>query len=215
MTKSRLFVAVLGSLVATTLMVSSTWAQSGPPVRSAIALIDIGVIFKNHDRFKAEMTNMQADMERAEGQMKKERDTLRAMAERINEYRVGTQEYKDLEQNIAKREADLKVNAQLQRKEFLQREAKIYNRTYQEVWQEVDAFAQANGLVAVFKFSREATDPDKPEEIMRELNKSVMWSARGLDITDDIVRSIKGRGLVGQNPPPSGPTHFPPRPSTR
>lgn len=215
MTKSRLFVAVLGSLVATTLMMSFASAQSGPPVRSAIALIDIGVVFKNHDRFKAEMQAMQGDMERAEGQMKKERDKLRAMAERLNEYRAGTQEYKDLEQNIAKSEADLKVNAQLQRKEFLQREAKIYNRTYQEVWQEVDAFAAANGLVAVFKFSREATDPEKPEEIMRELNKSVMWSARGLDITDDIVRSLKGRGPSGPQVPGMAHPQFPPRPAQR
>ena len=45
-----------------------------------------------------------------------------------------------MEEEIARREADLSVKVQLQRKEFLMREAKIYNTIYQEIEQEVDYY---------------------------------------------------------------------------
>jgi len=192
----------------------SAQPRSGPAAGtrggSDIALIDIGVIFKNHTRFKAHMADLQADMERAEQQMKKERDSLRALSEQLNAYKAGTVEYKQLEEEITKRSADLNVRFQLQKKEFAKTEAKTYYMVYQEIQQEVDAFAQANGIAVVLKFKSEQADADKPEEVLTELNKPVIWYARGLDITPIILESLNRRALQTERPS-NGPVSLPRR----
>jgi Skp family chaperone for outer membrane proteins len=183
---------------------------SGTRSGSEIALIDIGVIFKNLTRFKAHMSDLQADMERAEQQMKKERDSLRDLSERLNAYKAGTVEYKQLEEEITKRSADLNVRFQLQKKEFAKTEAKIYYMVYQEIQQEVDAFAQANGIAVVLKFKSEQADAEKPDEVLTELNKPVIWYARNLDITPIILESLNRRALQTERPS-NGPVNLPRR----
>jgi len=170
-------------------------AAGGTRAASDIALIDIGVIFKNHTLFKQRMADLQGDMERAEQTMKNEADRLRKLREQLNSYRAGTPDYNDLEARIAKESADLNVRYQLQKKEFAKAEAKIYYNVYQEVQQEVDAYAQANGIAAVLKFSSEASDPEKPDEVLRDLNKPVIWWARNLNITTVILESLNRRAL--------------------
>jgi len=213
--KSRIWIAWAGCLVVTGLLAADLAAQqaarpSGGRSGSDIALLDISVIFKNNTRFKQHMADLQADMQRAEEQMKKERDSLRALSERLNDYKAGTAEYKQLEEEIAKRSADLNVRFQLQKKEFAKTEARIYHMIYQEIQQEVDAFAQANGIAAVLKFSSEAADGDNPDSVLRDLNKPVVWYSRGLDITPIILESLNRRALQ-QSDQRNGPINLPPR----
>jgi Skp family chaperone for outer membrane proteins len=213
--KSRIWIAWVGGLVVTGLLAANVAAQQvvrsgGARAGSDIALLDIGVIFKNNTRFKQHMADLQADMQRAEEQMKKERDALRALSERLNDYKAGTAEYKQLEEEIAKRSADLNVRFQLQKKEFAKTEARIYHMIYQEIQQEVDAFAQANGIAAVLKFSSEVADGENPDSVLRDLNKPVIWYSRGLDITPIILESLNRRALQ-QSDQRGGPINLPPR----
>ena len=216
MKKSPVGVALASSLLVGVALVAGASAQqrngpaAGTRVGSEIALIDIGVIFKNHTRFKAHMADLQSDMERAEQQMKKERDSLRALSEQLNAYKAGTVEYKQLEEEITKRSADLNVRFQLQKKEFAKTEAKTYYMVYQEIQQEVDAFAQANGIAVVLKFKSEQADADKPDEVLTELNKPVIWYARNLDITPIILESLNRRALQTERPS-NGPVSLPRR----
>lgn len=216
MKKSRVWVALASCFLVTAVFVAGVSAQqraapaSGTRSGSEIALIDIGVIFKNLTRFKAHMTDLQTDMERAEQQMKKERDSLRALSEQLNAYKAGTVEYKQLEEEITKRSADLNVRFQLQKKEFAKTEAKIYYMVYQEIQQEVDAFAQANGIAVVLKFKSEQADAEKPDEVLTELNKPVIWYARNLDITPIILESLNRRALQTERPS-NGPVNLPRR----
>ena len=54
-----------------------------------IALLDVSYIFKNHPRFKAMMEEMKADVERAESDVNKERDTLRKLVEQTGRFPQG------------------------------------------------------------------------------------------------------------------------------
>lgn len=216
MKKLQVF-AVLGvALLVISVLVAGTFAQQGggggTQAGNAVALIDIGYIFKNHTLFKQRMADLQADMERAEQVMKKEADSLRGLREKLNNYRAGTPDYNDLEAKIAKDSADLNVRYQLQKKEFAKAEAKIYYGVYQEIHQEVNAFAQANGVAAVLKFSSEPCDPEKPDEVLRDLNKPVIYWSRNLDITQVILDSLNRRALQqGARTNQGGPINLPPR----
>jgi len=201
--KKNLSWVVLIVLLSFGLYYSSGDAQG--PVRPAaapaavggprLALLDVGRIFKNHARFKSMMEDMKADVQQAEARIKAEREAIAKLGERLQEFRKGTQEYKSLEEELARRQADLSVQMSMQRNEFLQREARIYHNVYQEIWQATDYFCRQHSIDMVLRFSSEAVDPDRPDSVLTNINKPVVWYDQGLDITDAILQELNRSGI--------------------
>ncbi len=193
--------AVLVAVVLSAVLAQSPAVAQHPtrtavrPTRGApiVALIDVSRIFKSHSRFKAMMDGMKADVARAETQVKSERDAIRKRAEEASSYRKGTPDYKAIEEEVTKRQADLSVRVQLQKKEFLEREAKIYHNVYQEILQEVDYYCASNGITMVLRFNGEQVDANRPEDVLRNINKPVVWHNRNLDITQVVIDNLNRR----------------------
>ncbi len=162
-----------------------------------IALIDVKFIFEKHARFKMMMDDLQADVERAEAQVQAERDAIKKLAERLENFR-GTPEYKAMEEEVAKRQSDLTVQIQLQRKEFLQREARIYYHVYQEILQELAYYCPQNGVDIVFRFSGDPVDVENPNSVLGYVNRPVVWYGKDRDITGIILESLNRR-FVGSS----------------
>jgi Skp family chaperone for outer membrane proteins len=183
-------------LIAAVLSLSyfSSLAVAQAPARPAagpnIALLDVSYVFKNHARFKGMMEDMKTDVERAEAQVKAERETIGKLAERLGEFRKGTQDYQQMEEDLAKRQANLQVQVQLQKNQFLQQEAKIYHNVYQEVLQVTDDYCKRNSIDMVLRFNGDNPDVDKPETILAFINKPVVWYQKQLDITPIILQEL-------------------------
>jgi Skp family chaperone for outer membrane proteins len=122
------------------------------------------------------------------------------MIKQLKETDTGSQTYKGLEAQIAKRRADLQVQMQLQQKEFLQKEAKIYHDTYKALQSEVQYFAGQNSIDLVLWFNGEPVDPDQPRSILQEINKPVVYYAPDLDITKIISDRLNQRAGVATRP---------------
>ena len=204
--KKSYLVAALSAWVGLLSFGFNALAQQGsyaPPARPAarppvIALLDVAYIFKNHPRFKAMMAEMKADVERAEATVKKEGEGIRSQAERLKDFRQGTPDYKGLEEELTKRQADLSVRIQLQKKEFLQKEARIYYTVYQEIFQEADYYAQQNGIDMVLRFNGDPVDVEKPDDVLRDINKPVIWYSKDrCDITPIVLDRLVRRGGAG------------------
>jgi len=199
------------------------FGQAAPPVGTRavqggnIALIDVKYIFEKHARFKMMMDELKADVERAEAQVKAEQETIKKLAQRLENFR-GTPEYKAMEEEVAKRQSDLTVQIQLQRKEFLQREARIYYTVYQEVLQELAYYCPRNGIDIVFRFSGDPVDVELPNSVLGYVNRPVVWYGKDRDITGIILESLNRRfvappraadqrGSGGTAPPVQVPFH--------
>jgi Skp family chaperone for outer membrane proteins len=165
--------------------------QAGNPPN--IALLDVSYIFKNHPRFKGLMEEMKADVDRAESDVNKERDAIRKLMVQLDSFHKGSPDYKAMEEEIARREADLTVKVQLQRKDFLTREAKIYNTVYQEIEQEVNYYCSNKGIDMVLRFNGDPVDVDKPDSVLSYINKPVVWYDKSRDITPIILDSLTKR----------------------
>ena len=171
------------------------------PTAGAVGLLDVNFIFKNHHRFKLQMEEMRADVERAEAAVQKEREAIQRLGEQLEQYK-GTRDYKAMEQEIGDRQARLAVQVRMQQRDFLEREAKIYHNTYKEIWQEVDYYCRSQNLAMVLRFNGDPADPTKPEEVLRDINKPVVWYRNGLDITGDILAALnRDQHRVGTQPP--------------
>jgi Skp family chaperone for outer membrane proteins len=197
--KSRLWAVPAAVLLLGCLgYVSWTPAQGpvgAPPAGSRLALLDISRIFKNHQRFKSMLDQLKADADQAEAKVKTDREAIGKLVETMQEYRKGTPEYKQMEEELAKRQADLTVGINLQKNDFMQREAKIYHSVYQEVWEATDYFCKQHQIDMVLRFNGDPVDVERPDSVLAYINKPVVWYDQGLDITDLILKDLNKRSI--------------------
>ena len=160
------------------LAASPTVAQQ-PPVRtqgaSTVALLDVNYIFKKHARFKSQMEEMRGDVERSQAEWKRQAEGMNKLAERLNEFRPGTPDYKAMEEEIVNQRTKLQATMTIAKKEFLQREAKVYYNVYQEIMQEVKYYCEANGVTLVMTFNGDKINPENPEDVLRGINQKVVY----------------------------------------
>lgn len=175
-------------------------AHSAGPA-TAVAVIDVGYVFKNHARFKAAMDKMKDEVMAAENGLKSERDRINGLMEQIKGFNVGTPEYKKLEAEIAKAQGDFNVNAQLQKKDFMDREAKVYLQVYTEIEKAVEQFAREHRIAVVHRFDGEPVDNSDRNQILRGITKPIVYLEPGIDITPDIIKMLNGPAVAGAQQP--------------
>ena len=191
----------LGALVSSPAFAQAQAQPAGPAVH--VAVVDVGYIFKNHARFKAAMDKMKDEVMSAENGLKAERDRINGLMEQLKGFNVGTPEYKRLEAEIAKAQGDFNVNAQLQKKDFMEREAKVYMQVYDEVEKAVTQFAREPRIAVVHRFDGDPVDSSDRNQILRGITKPIVYYEPGIDITPDILKMLNGAPVAGVPQPPA------------
>jgi Skp family chaperone for outer membrane proteins len=191
------FVLVAATLMWMTLGGSAAAQSAAQPqvVRPTVALLDVTHIFRNHARLKAGMDRMKQDVLAAEASAQKESEAISGLNARLKTLRQGSQDYKALEAEIARRQTELVLAVQNRKREFVQEEARLYYNVYHEIQQEVDYYCSQTGTSAVLNFSREPVDLDSPDSILACINRPVIAHAANLDITD-LVLSRLNQGSI-------------------
>jgi Skp family chaperone for outer membrane proteins len=197
--KTKFFWAALVASVMAVLAIGDLHAQQRPaaaPVTGGSAVVDISYIFKYHARFKTMMDGMKKEVEAAEGSFKKERDRIAAKSEQLKNFKPGSPDFKKLEEDLTREGADFQLKVSLKKKEFMEREAKIYYTVYQEVNDEVKYYADRNGISLVLRFNGDPVDVNNRESVMREINKPIVYQ-HGIDITPNILDTLNQRAAGG------------------
>jgi Skp family chaperone for outer membrane proteins len=183
-------VLAIAAVLATT-MFGLLHAQAPHPLganasKYHIAVVDISAIFKRHVRFKTTMESMKKEMETIEADLKADRDAITKAEQQRGTYTVGSAEYKQADEQIAQMMANFNLKMGRLRKDFLEREAKVYYQTYLEVVEAVNYYAKRQGIGLVLRFSGEPIDPNRRDDVLREINKPVVMQD-SIDITGDIL----------------------------
>jgi Skp family chaperone for outer membrane proteins len=171
----------------------SQQAGGAPTVPPTVAAIDIGKVFKNHNRLKGMQTQMKTDADAARADLQKEKERIQALMEKIKTFSPGTPDYKRLETDIVQAQAQLATRAKLQEKEFTEREARNYYTIYREINDEVKTFAETYKINIVLRYNSDPPDVNDPQSVLRDINKPIVHLASGLDITDIILQTINAR----------------------
>ncbi|MFM9057900.1 MAG: OmpH family outer membrane protein [Planctomycetaceae bacterium] len=161
------------------------------------AVIDIGYIFKNHTRFKAAMDKMKDEVMAAENSLKAEKDRINGLIEQLRGLNVGTPDFKRLEAEVAKAQGDFQVNAGLQKKDFMDREAKVYMQVYGEIEEAVKQFARQHGIAVVHRFDGEPVDAANRDRILGNIMKPIVYHDPLIDITPDVLRMLNASSVAG------------------
>jgi Skp family chaperone for outer membrane proteins len=154
-----------------------------------IAVVDISYVFKNHKRHQATIEAMKTEMTSTEAELKADSEKIRQMEEQRNTFNVGAKEYKDLDEELARNIAEFKLKMDRLRKDFMEREAKMYYQAYLEVNDAVKYYAQRHDIALVIRFNGDKIDVNRREDVLREINKTVVFQNQ-IDITPDILALI-------------------------
>jgi Skp family chaperone for outer membrane proteins len=187
--------ALLQVTAATAVLLSvvgiATTAQAQNPAganaqKHGVAVVDVSYIFENHARFRAAKETMKKEIEAADAQVKADRDRLAQLEEQRNTFNSGSPEYKQADEELARSMAELNLKMGKLRKDFIEREAKVYYQTYLEVIDAVKYYAQRHDIGMVVRFNGARVDPNRREDVLREINKSVVFQNQ-IDITPDVL----------------------------
>jgi len=185
-------------------LVTTAQAQTTSPSANAsrfgVAVVDVSYIFKNYQQFKNGMESMKTELEAAEAKLKNERDAVENKEAQRQQFNPGSHEFNQLDEDIARLKAEFNLRAGKVRREFLEREAKVYYQTFTEVSNAVKYYAEQNNIGIVLRFNGDQIDPNQREDILRAINMPVVFQ-NSVDITPDVLALLnRGGGTAGANP---------------
>ncbi len=196
--------AVLAATLVCAGMASSVQAQQRPAAPE-VALIDLNYIFKNHAGFKAQKADLQAAVDMTQVDIKARQDKVRQMQDKLRDYTPGSPDFKTVETAITKEVADLNLSVQLERKRFIEREAEMAYHLYKQVLDEVSYYCRQSGIRLVLRFNGEPLDMSKPDHVVEQLNRDVVYHEGTIDITPVILQRLNSQATINanrQNVPP-------------
>jgi Skp family chaperone for outer membrane proteins len=201
--KSCLLATIVATLVFFNVVSREAAAQQPGVQGMPVAIVDLAYIFKNHARLQAAIADMRRDVDAADKELQGEKETFRKLAMQLDEYRKGTPEFKDLEEQLAKRQNDLQLKVSIQKKNFIEQEAKILFNAYQEIQTHIKYYSEANRIFIVLRFNGDPIDQTDPQEVNREIGRFVMYYNRAIDITPIILEKISAAAPPAGNIPPA------------
>jgi Skp family chaperone for outer membrane proteins len=190
-------VALLG-VVTTSSTAQAQNAYGANAQKYHIAVVDVSYIFKNHARHQQMIQSMKTEMTTTEAELKADGERIRQKEEQRNTFQAGSKEYKDLDEQLASDVAQFKLKMDRLRKSFMEREATMYYAAYGDVSNSIQDYAVRHDIAIVIRYNGDKADPNRREDVLREINKTVMFQNQ-IDITPDIL-AIVNRDAGGANP---------------
>lgn len=156
-----------------------------------IAVVDISYVFKEYKNFTATMEKMKEQMKGLEANLKSKRDAIAQLEEERNRHNPGSDEFKTLDDKLATQKASFNLEMDRARKDLMEQESKVYFSTYQQVSYVIGEYAKQRNIGLVLRFNGERPDPNNSRDILKDINKPVVFE-NNVDITRDIVAILNG-----------------------
>jgi len=188
---------------------------------NGIAVVDIAYIFKKHNRFDQEMKALKGRVEAAETDLKRMGDEIKKKQDQLKAYdqqktfAPGSPEYKRLEEQILKDTGDFNLKRSLQGKEFMEQEGKLYFKVSLEIDDAVKLIATRNNIALVLKFNGDDVDANDRNDILRNINKPIVYFDKNMDITPFVLQELNRSAPVANGGGPLPPTTMVPQPQRR
>jgi Skp family chaperone for outer membrane proteins len=199
--KSTIKRSLLLALVATIMTPLTHQSVSGQDNQSAglVAVLDVAKVFKENAGFDAKMKAIKSEADDLKVQITQQQEAIKAEAEQLGQYNVGSPERNSLEEQLEQKQTSLRTKARQAETELLNREAKIYYDTYKEMQSVVSSMASQYGISLVLRFDSDTIDPQNRAEVIKGVNRAVVFHRR-LDLTNQVIKQMN----PGQAQAPTG-----------
>ncbi len=164
-------------------------AASANTSKYGIAVVDISYVFKNHQRFRASLQAVEKKFKAVNEGLNSRKQSILTAQQGQAQFKPGSTEFKQRDEQILKMKADLQVEAAQQQKRFAEASATAYYDAYKEINQAISYYAKRNNVALVLRFNGDEADPNNPESVMRTISKPIQFQNQ-VDITPDILSML-------------------------
>ena len=178
---------VLTAIVAVAII--ATASDSKAQESGVVAVLDVAKVFKENSAFDSRMKAIKAEADKLKTQIQGEQQTIKEAAMGVSQYEAGTQQRNEMEAKIEQDQAALRTRARQAEAQLLNREAKIYYDTYQQLQAVVGQLAEANNISLVLRFDGEPIDATNRGEVIKGVNRSVVYFSK-IDLTELVMQAM-------------------------
>jgi Skp family chaperone for outer membrane proteins len=190
--KATAFVLVAGLVSSAVVRGDGTAAQDTSPHR--VALIDMARVFKNYKKFEAMRDELKTELTKSEDRFKQMAELIKKEQVELKGYKEGSEEYSRVEKSLLTHTTQAEAYRKSQQRDLIRKEAQIYKQIYLEVSDAVEKYATYYHFTLVLRFSGdELSGQENPEDVMRSLNKQVVYYRPSDDITNAICEFLNKR----------------------
>ena len=177
-------IALAGVILA--ICTSSAMAQT------KVALLDIGLVFKNHPTFSSELQALKVEADRFKSETQGLQTNLMGKAEVLKNYTPDSAEFRQAETELAQESAALEVQQRNKLRGLMEREAKLHYDTYLEIKRAVATYCEQRSIQLVVRHDSASMNPDQPNTIMQKVNSKIVYNQPTSEITQEIVAMVAG-----------------------
>lgn len=194
----------LNRIIPVVCLLSAFLASGASAQNGLVTVLDVAKVFENHPVFKAKMDSLKNDVKAFQERVRAQVTDLTKKRQALTQqYKIGSPEFKQEEEKLAREEAELKVKTGQREREFMNQEAKLYYDTYIEVQGIVASFARANNISLVLRFDSTEIDQSNRQSVSAGVNRFIVYQEK-LDLTqliiNEVVKKSQQANIQG-NPP--------------
>lgn len=172
-------------------------AADSPAISQArvpIGLIDVGYVVKNYKKFIRLRSDLQAEVQEREVDVRRMATEITSKERAFNESRSKNKDSEktaELQRELVRLKADFEKFRKDSQRTFIQKESQIYKTIYLEVVDEVNRQVREKQLVLVLRFSRADTaEAQDPKAVLESVNRSVVFYREQDDITELVLNQL-------------------------
>jgi Skp family chaperone for outer membrane proteins len=158
--------------------------QATPTV---IGTIDLDQVFKNYDKVKACMKDLQSQIQVRKAELMKYDEQGRQEMELLRKFQPGSTDYRKHEDRITELKAKIDASREQYQREMELRQAETMAILYQEVEAYAGWVAKQRGITHVMVASSARPSGSDPNSVLAAVNRPVIFADRRNDITEDVI----------------------------
>jgi Skp family chaperone for outer membrane proteins len=143
---------------------------------------------------------MRSRVEDKEGQLQKMMNEAKLIRDQQTKLDANSQTYRDNESKLTQKLAEIETFRQQTRRDLITEEATLYHDVYGNVRQAVAWVAEQRGVTLVLRIFDDPISPSNPEEVIKAVNRQVLYSHDSLDLTDDVLQVINRSSTAAAKP---------------
>lgn len=157
------------------------------------ALIDMAYVFKNDKEFEERRDELRRKISDSDAKAKDMAAELRALQSDLKDSE-NEKEKAEIRKQFNDKSAKYQAFRKSEQARFLNMEAKIYKEVYVRVQKAAADLAKKRGYLLIQRFHRESpADAKSAKDILKRMNRLVVYHDKSCDITDDVLREVNRR----------------------
>jgi len=164
---------------------------SSPPAK--VGLIDMARVFREYTKFNVLREDLKSEIQKADEQAKAMAVKISKLQEEMKQFKQDSPEYAQREKELTRLTTEFETFRKQKQREFVRKEADIYKTIYLEVVDVVRKYAEYYNYTLVLRFNGDKLDTDDPQQLIRGLNRQVVYYRAEDDITPAIIEYLNRR----------------------